>query len=68
MKLAANTGILIFSQPRRFAFRWPIISERDRNGLIQIVVLPGFVKMSDERAEGSPGQGQEMVPPVVRTL
>jgi hypothetical protein len=68
MKSAADTGILIFSQPSRFAFRWTVPSERDRKGLNRIVVLPGLVKVSDERAKDLPGQGQELVAPVVGTL
>jgi hypothetical protein len=68
MKSAADTGILIFSQPSRFAYRWTVPSERDRRGLIWIVILPGFVKASDERARDLPGQGQELVAPVVGTL
>jgi hypothetical protein len=68
MKAAADTGILIFSQRSRFTFRWTVPSEKDRRGLTRIVVLPGFVKMSDERAKDLSGQGQELVAPVVGTL
>jgi hypothetical protein len=68
MKSAADTGILIFSQLSRYEFRWTVPSERDRRGLPRIVVLPGFVKLSDERAKDLPGQGQELVAPAVGTL
>jgi hypothetical protein len=65
MKSAADTGILIFSQPSKFVFRWIGPSERDGR---RIVVFPGFFKVSDERAKDLPGQGQELVAPVVGTL
>ena len=68
MKSAADTGILIFSQPSRFAYRWTVPSDRDRRGLNRIVVLPGFAKVSDERARDLPGQGQELVSPIFGTL
>jgi hypothetical protein len=68
MKFAADTGILIFSQYSRFAYRWTVPGDRDRRGLDRIVVLPGFVKVSDERARDLPGQGQELVSPVLGTL
>jgi hypothetical protein len=68
MKSAADTGIMIFSQPSSFTYRWAVPSERDRRGLNRIVVVPGFAKVSDEHARDLPGRGQELVAPVIATL
>jgi hypothetical protein len=68
MKSASDTGIMIFSQPSGFSYRWAVPSERDRNGLIRIVVVPGFAKVSDEHARNLQGRGQELVAPVIGTL
>jgi hypothetical protein len=54
MRSAAETGILLFSQPSTFSYRWKTPSDREkRSGNLSIVLSPGFVKVRD-------GNGEEM--------
>ena len=68
MKAAADTGIVIFAQPSNFAYRWTLPSGRDREGVIRIVVLPGFAKVTDEHARDLGSRAQELVAPTVGVL
>ena len=68
MKAAADTGIIIFAQPSNFVYRWKLPSDRDREGVIRIVVLPGFAKVTDEHARDLGSRVQELVAPTIGTL
>lgn len=47
MRGAATGGLLLFSQRATFKFDWSL---RDRTPVNNIVVLPGFVKVTDDKA------------------
>ena len=69
MKAAADTGILIFSQPSNFAYRWTAPADRDRKGASnRVVVSPGLVKLTDEHGNDLGARGQELLAPVVENL
>lgn len=69
MKAAADTGILIFSQPSSFAYRWTAPAERDRKGAnTRVVVSPGFIKITDEQGKDLGARGQTLLEPAVETL
>jgi hypothetical protein len=50
MKAAAETGILVFSQPATFAYLW-VVPTSARNNDVRFVVTPGFAKIADEKAQ-----------------
>lgn len=47
MRGAATGGLLLFSQRATFKFDWDL---KDRRPVNNIVVLPGFVKVTDDQA------------------
>jgi hypothetical protein len=47
MRGAATGGLLLFSQRATFKFDWDL---KDRRPVNNIVVLPGFVKVTDDKA------------------
>jgi hypothetical protein len=48
MKAAAETGMLLFSQPSSFKWRWS--TPESKSGRVRIVLLPGLEKVRDENA------------------
>jgi hypothetical protein len=49
MKSAADTGILIFSQPSTFKYRWSVPA--DARSSPKVVVTPAFVKVADDNGQ-----------------
>jgi hypothetical protein len=49
MKAAAETGIVVFSQPTTFAYLWVVPTSARYSG-VRFVVTPGFAKVADENA------------------
>jgi hypothetical protein len=49
MKSAADTGILVFSQPSTFKYHWAIPT--DARSSRKVVVTPAFVKVADENGQ-----------------
>lgn len=72
MRNAAQVGILIFSQASDFEYIWSAASDGRSHSRTQsrsrdnraVVVTPGFVKVTDEKARPL-ASGQVIVPPVV---
>lgn len=54
MKAGAETGMLLFSQPGTFRWRWGSgragAGEDRKGGRLSVVVLPGVEKVRDEEA------------------
>jgi hypothetical protein len=48
MKAASETGVLLFSQPSTFRWRWN--APGSKNGRVRVVLLPGLDKTRDENA------------------
>jgi hypothetical protein len=48
MRDAADTGVLIFSQPATFRFLWDLSKDGQRRG--RVVVTPAFVKVTGDDA------------------
>jgi hypothetical protein len=65
MQSAADAGLLIFAQPAAFRWVWDVDGNvRGGSGARDIVVTPGFFKVTDDDAKGL-GRPQVMVPQVV---
>ena len=48
MKAAAETGMLLFSQPSSFKWHWS--TPGSKSGRVRVVLLPGLEKVRDENA------------------
>lgn len=63
MRKATDFGITLFSQSSVIGWQWePLQSANTRPAGLQILLLPGLVKTTDEKAQNF-GRPQEIVAP-----
>jgi hypothetical protein len=69
MKSASETGVLLFTQSSTFRYEWEMPEGRSGGGVggLRIVVLPGFVKVSNESAKVL-DRPQVLIGPTVESL
>ena len=65
MRKGSETGMLLFSQPSTFRWRWQLsASKAQQGGKLNVVLLPGLEKTRDENANEL-GRPLELLRPVV---